>query len=153
MTRDTTRHAFDPRAIISAPDSLSRFLSLFSHIKSESNRKVTRKRNEIRYVAAGRMARDPPATIVEVDSQADERDRGSVQGNEYLNVADGEHPRLPVQGSLVPVVVDLLQQQDDVSLLEAQFAWVLGVEVVESGGTGTARDGGPGWRANRRGKR
>lgn len=55
----------------------------------------------------------------------------SVQGHEDLDVADREHARLSVQRALVPVVVDLLQQQHDVALFEPQFARVLRIEVVQ----------------------
>lgn len=38
---------------------------------------------------------------------------------------------LAMHGALVPVLVDALNEVDDVTLLEAQLALVLGVEVVE----------------------
>ena len=38
---------------------------------------------------------------------------------------------MAVDGSLVPVVVDLIGQGDDVTLLEAQLALVLRLEVVD----------------------
>lgn len=53
------------------------------------------------------------------------------QRDEDLDVVEGEEPRLAVQHSLVPVLVDLIGQGDDVALAEAQLALVLRVKVVK----------------------
>lgn len=46
-------------------------------------------------------------------------------------VVDGEEARLAVDHALVPVVVDLVGQGDDVALFEAQLTFVLRFEVVK----------------------
>lgn len=58
------------------------------------------------------------------------------QRHQRIHVVDGEESGVPVQHPLEPVVVDLVGQGDDVTLLEAQLAVVLGVEVVEGAAAG-----------------
>lgn len=58
-----------------------------------------------------------------------------------IHVVDGEEARLAVDHALVPVVVDLVGQGDDVALFEAQFALVLGLEVVERSAAGLVHGG------------
>lgn len=53
------------------------------------------------------------------------------QGHQDVHVVDREEARVAVQHPLVPVIVDLVGQGDDVALLEAQLAFVLRVKVVE----------------------
>lgn len=53
------------------------------------------------------------------------------QRDQDIHVVDGEEARLAVDHALVPVLVDLIGQSDDVALLEAQLALVLWLEVVE----------------------
>lgn len=53
------------------------------------------------------------------------------QGHQDIHVVDGEESRAAVDHALVPVVVDLVGESDDVPLLEAQLALVLGVEVIQ----------------------
>lgn len=52
------------------------------------------------------------------------------QRNEDLNVVEREETRLAVQHALVPVLVDLIGQGDDVALVEAQLSLVLWLKVV-----------------------
>ena len=52
-----------------------------------------------------------------------------------IDVVDGEEARLAVDHALVPVVVNLIGQGDDVALLEAQLALVLWFKVVERSAT------------------
>lgn len=58
--------------------------------------------------------------------------RSLRQGHQHLHVAEGEEARLAVEHALVPVLVDLVGQRDDVTLVEAQLPGVLGLEVVQS---------------------
>lgn len=58
------------------------------------------------------------------------------QRHQRIHVVDGEESGVSVQHPLEPVVVDLVGQGDDVTLLEAQLAVVLGVEVVEGAAAG-----------------
>lgn len=53
------------------------------------------------------------------------------QRHEDLDVVEGEESRLPVQRALVPVLVDLIGQGDDVALAEAQLSVVLGLKVIQ----------------------
>ena len=53
------------------------------------------------------------------------------QGHKHLHVAEREEARLAVQHALVPVLIDLVGQRDDVTLTEAQLPVVLGLEVVQ----------------------
>lgn len=54
------------------------------------------------------------------------------QGHQHLHVAEGEEARLAVEHALVPVLVDLVGQRDDVTLVEAQFPGILRLKVVQS---------------------
>lgn len=65
--------------------------------------------------------------------------RGGVlvgKRHQDVHVVDWEEARVAVQHPLVPVVVDLVGQRDDIALLEAQLTLVLGVEVVECAAAG-----------------
>lgn len=53
------------------------------------------------------------------------------QGHQHLHVAEGEEARLAVEHALVPVLVDLVGQRDDVTLVEAQLPGVLGLKVIQ----------------------
>lgn len=53
------------------------------------------------------------------------------QRDEDLDVVEREESRLAVQHSLVPVLVDLIGQGDDIALVEAQLSLVLRLEVVQ----------------------
>lgn len=53
------------------------------------------------------------------------------QRNKDLNIVEREESRLAVQHSLVPVLVDLIGQGDDIALAEAQLPLVLGLKVVQ----------------------
>lgn len=53
------------------------------------------------------------------------------QRDEHLDVVEGKEARLAVQHPLVPVLVDLVGQCDDVALVEAQLPLVLGLKVVQ----------------------
>lgn len=61
-----------------------------------------------------------------------------------IHVVDGKEARLAVDHTLVPVVVNLIGQGDDVALFEAQFPFVLWLKVVECSATGLVH-GGCGW--------
>lgn len=76
---------------------------------------------------------------------------GSGQGHDHLDVVDGEHARAAIHAALEPVVVDAAHERDEVPLVEAQLALVLGVEVVQCPAARGA--GAPGWRPHRRWKR
>lgn len=74
--------------------------------------------------------------------------RGQVTGgvlmrerHQDIHVVDGEEARLAVDHALVPVVIDLVGQGDDVALFEAQLAFVLGFEVVERSAAGLVHGG------------
>lgn len=58
------------------------------------------------------------------------------EGHQDIHVVDGEEARLAVDHPLVPVVVDLVGEGDDVALFEAQLALVLGLKVVERSAAG-----------------
>lgn len=58
------------------------------------------------------------------------------KGHQDIHVVDGEEARLAVDHALVPVVVDLVGEGDDVALFEAQLALVLGLKVVERSAAG-----------------
>lgn len=53
------------------------------------------------------------------------------QWHQHLHVAEGEEARLPVEHALVPVLVDLVGQRDDVALVEAQLPVVLRLEIIQ----------------------
>lgn len=53
------------------------------------------------------------------------------QRDEHLHVVEREEPRQAVDHSLVPVLVDLIGQGDDVALVEAQLSLVLRLKVVQ----------------------
>lgn len=53
-----------------------------------------------------------------------------------IHVVDGEEARLAVDHALVPVVVDLIGQGDDVALFEAELTLVLWLKVVQCSATG-----------------
>lgn len=53
------------------------------------------------------------------------------QWDEHLDVVEGKEARLAVQHPLVPVLVDLVGQRDDVALVEAQLSLVLGLKVIQ----------------------
>lgn len=53
------------------------------------------------------------------------------QRNEDLNIVEREESRLAVQHSLIPVLVDLIGQGDDIALVEAQLSLVLWLKVVQ----------------------
>lgn len=61
--------------------------------------------------------------------------------HQNINIVDGEEARLAVDHALVPVVVDLIGQGDDIALFEAQLAFVLWFEVVECSATGLVHGG------------
>lgn len=58
------------------------------------------------------------------------------EGHQDIHVVDGKEARLAVDHPFVPVVVDLVGEGDDVALFEAQFAVVLGFEVIERSAAG-----------------
>lgn len=53
------------------------------------------------------------------------------QGHHDLHVVAWEEPRLTVERTLVPVLVDLTGQRDHVALAESQLTVVFGLEVVQ----------------------
>lgn len=53
------------------------------------------------------------------------------QRHQRIHIVDGEESGVSVQHPLEPVVIDLIGEGDDVTLLEPQLTVVLGVEVVE----------------------
>lgn len=53
------------------------------------------------------------------------------QGDEDIDVVEREESRLVVQHTLVPVLVDLIGQGDDIALSEAQLSLVLWIKVVQ----------------------
>ncbi len=53
------------------------------------------------------------------------------QRNEDLDVVEREESRLAIQHALVPVLVNLIGQGDDVALVEAQLSLVLWLKVVQ----------------------
>lgn len=48
-----------------------------------------------------------------------------------IHIIDGEEARLAVDHTLVPVVIDLIGQGDDIPLFEAQLTFILWFKVVE----------------------
>lgn len=52
------------------------------------------------------------------------------QRNEDLNVVEREETGQAVQHALIPVLIDLIGQGDDVALVEAQLSLVFWLEVV-----------------------
>lgn len=53
------------------------------------------------------------------------------QGHQHLHIAEGEEAGLAVEHALVPVLVDLVGQRDDVALVEAQLPIVLRLKVIQ----------------------
>lgn len=53
------------------------------------------------------------------------------QRNENFDVVEREESRLAIQHALVPVLVDLIGQGDDIALAEAQLSLVLRLKVVQ----------------------
>lgn len=53
------------------------------------------------------------------------------QRHQDIHIVDWEEARLAVDHAFVPVVIDLIGQGDDVPLLEAQLALVLGLKVIQ----------------------
>lgn len=62
------------------------------------------------------------------------------QRDDDLHVVDGEEARIAVDHAFVPVLVNLVSEDDHVALLEAQLALVLGLEVVEGATAGLIQD-------------
>lgn len=58
------------------------------------------------------------------------------QGDDDLHVVDGEEAGLAVDHALVPVLVDLVGEDDDVAFFEAQLTLVLRLKVVEGATAG-----------------
>lgn len=56
--------------------------------------------------------------------------RSLRQGHQHLHIAEREEARLAVQHPLVPVLVDLVGERDEVTLSEAQLAIILGLKVI-----------------------
>ncbi len=54
------------------------------------------------------------------------------QRNDHLHVVEREESRLATHRAFIPVFIDLIGQIDDVPLMEAQFTFVLRIEVIES---------------------
>lgn len=61
------------------------------------------------------------------------RDRGHLvwQRNDHLHVVEREESGLATQHAFIPVFIDLIGQIDDVTLVEAQLAFVLRIKVIE----------------------
>ncbi|TNN78130.1 hypothetical protein EYF80_011635 [Liparis tanakae] len=55
--------------------------------------------------------------------------REMLQRNHHFNVVVGEVSRFATNGSLKPVLINLIDQGDDVTLVEAQLAFVLWLKV------------------------
>lgn len=53
------------------------------------------------------------------------------QRNDYLHVVEREESRLTTQHAFIPVFINLIGQIDDVTLVEAQFTFVLRLKVIE----------------------
>lgn len=53
------------------------------------------------------------------------------QGDDDLHVVDGEKTGLAVDHALIPVLVYLVGEDDDVAFLEAQLTLVLWLKVIE----------------------
>lgn len=53
------------------------------------------------------------------------------QRHDDVDVADREKSRFAMDHTLVPVLIDLIGQDDEVALLEAQLARVLRLEVIQ----------------------
>lgn len=69
--------------------------------------------------------------------------RGTLMRERHqdIHVVDGEEARLAIDHALVPVVVDLVGQGDDVALFEAQLAFVLWFKVVKCSAAGLVHGG------------
>lgn len=58
---------------------------------------------------------------------------GSVwQGHDHLHIVAREIALQAAQRSLIPVLIDLVDQCDDVTLVEAQLALILRIKVIQS---------------------
>lgn len=53
------------------------------------------------------------------------------QGHQHLHVAEGEEARLAMEHAFVPVLIDLVGQRDDVTLMEAQLSVILRLKVIQ----------------------
>lgn len=58
------------------------------------------------------------------------------QRHQDIDVVDGKEAGLAADHALIPVLIDLVGEDDEVAFLEAQFALVLWLEVVKSTTTG-----------------
>lgn len=54
------------------------------------------------------------------------------QRHQDIYVVDGEEARLAADHALIPVLINLVGENDEVTFLKAKFAVVLWLEVVES---------------------
>lgn len=54
------------------------------------------------------------------------------QRNDHLHVVEREESGLATQHAFIPVFIDLIGQSDDVTLVEAQLAFVFRLKVIES---------------------
>lgn len=52
------------------------------------------------------------------------------QGHQHLHIAEWEEARLAVQHPLVPVLIDLVGECDEVALAEAQLTVILRLKVI-----------------------
>jgi len=53
------------------------------------------------------------------------------QRNDHLHVVEREESGLATQHAFIPVFINLIGQIDDVTLMEAQLAFVLRIKVIE----------------------
>lgn len=53
------------------------------------------------------------------------------QRHKDIDVADGKKARLPADHALIPVVINLVCEDDEVALLEAQLSFILSHKAVE----------------------
>lgn len=53
------------------------------------------------------------------------------QGNNDLHIVDGEEAGLAVDHALIPILVYLIGEDDDVSLFEAKLTLVLWLKVIQ----------------------
>lgn len=53
------------------------------------------------------------------------------EGDDDLHVVDGEEARFAIDHALIPVLIYLVGEDNDVALLEAQLSFVLWLKVVE----------------------
>lgn len=54
------------------------------------------------------------------------------QRNQDIDIVDGEETRLAVDHPLIPVIINLIGQRDDVTFLKAQLTLVLWLKVIQS---------------------